>query len=356
MESAKESMVTKFLMKVADRIGNGNLAFLRDQLSAVLYGYDVKEIEHTEVTNTYTGETTAALIQYFSIGKISAGMAMNSLEQYQRTARQLCDFIGKELNMITTEDVRYFLVEYPRKNPTGKIISGATMDSKRRLLSSIFDYLRKNKQIAENPMDQIERIKYKKTIKKPLTEAQIEEVKVACEHTGRNRVRNYAMLLFMLDTGVRVSELSNIMLADVNFEELSVKVLGKGNKERMVYFSPKTKIRLREYLKNRKDIDIFAPAQNLANIPLFASSKKPYIKMSKRAIEYMVRSVGEAAGIHAFPHLMRATGATMWHNNGMPIDICAALLGHENIQTTMIYVKDSPEQIKAAYRRYGSVA
>ena len=78
--------------------------------------------------------------------------------------------------------------------------------------------------------------------------------------------------------------------------------------------------------------------------------------MSKRAIESMVRSVGKAAGIHAFPHLMRATGATMWHNNGMPIDICAALLGHESIQTTMIYVKDSPEQVKAAYRRYGSVA
>ena len=356
MENAKESLITKFLLKVADRIGNGNLAFIRDQLSAVLYGYEVSEIEHTEVTNTYTGETTAALIRYFSIGKISAGMALNSLEQYQRTARQLCDFTGKELNMITTEDVRYFLVEYPCKNPTGKIISGATMDSKRRLLSSIFDYLRKNKQIAENPMDQIERIKYKKTIKKPLTEAQIEEVKVACEHTGRNRVRNYAMLLFMLDTGVRVSELSNIMLADVNFEELSVKVLGKGNKERMVYFSPKTKIRLREYLKNRKDIDIFTTGQNLANVPLFASSKKPYIKMSKRAIECMVRSVGEAAGIHAFPHLMRATGATMWHNNGMPIDICAALLGHESIQTTMTYVKDSPEQVKAAYRRYGSVA
>lgn len=356
MENAKESLITKFLLKVADRIGNGNLAFIRDQLSAVLYGYEVSEIEHTEVTNTYTGETTAALIRYFSIGKISAGMALNSLEQYQRTARQLCDFTGKELNMITTEDVRYFLVEYPCKNPTGKIISGATMDSKRRLLSSIFDYLRKNKQIAENPMDQIERIKYKKTIKKPLTEAQIEEVKVACEHTGRNRVRNYAMLLFMLDTGVRVSELSNIMLADVNFEELSVKVLGKGNKERMVYFSPKTKIRIREYLKTRKDIDFFAETTNLANVPLFASSKRPYTSMSKRAIESMVRSVGKAAGIHAFPHLMRATGATMWHNNGMPIDICAALLGHESIQTTMIYVKDSPEQVKTAYRRYGSVA
>lgn len=353
---AKENLITQFLLKVADKVGNGELAFLRDQLSAVLYNYAVSEIEHTEVAKVYTGETTLSLMKYFAIGKISAGMAMGSLDQYQRTARQLCDFVGKELNMITTEDVRYFLVEYPRHNPTGKVVSMATMDSKRRLLSSIFDYLRKNKKIAENPMDQIDRIKFKKKVKKPLTDAQIEEVKVACEYTGRNRVRNYAMLLFMLDSGVRVSELSNIMLSDVNFEDMSVKVLGKGNKERMVYFSPKTKIRIREYLKMRKDIDFFAETTNLANVPLFASSKRPYTNMSKRAIESMVRSVGKAAGIHTFPHLMRATGATMWHNNGMPIDICAALLGHESIQTTMIYVKDSPEQVKAAYRRYGSVA
>ena len=115
-------------------------------------------------------------------------------------------------------------------------------------------------------MDQIDRIKFKKTVKKPLTDAQIEEVKVACEHTGRNRVRNYAMLLFMLDSGVRVSELSNIMLSDVNFEDMSVKVLGKGNKERMVYFSPKTKIRIREYLKTRQDIDFFAETQTFKYI------------------------------------------------------------------------------------------
>ena len=353
---AKENLITQFLLKIADKVGSGELVFLRDQLSSVLYNYSVNEIKHTEIAKNYTGETTASLMKYFAIGKISAGMAMSSMDQYQRTARQLCNFVGKELNMITTEDVRYFLVEYPRHNPMGKIISGATMDSKRRLLSSIFDYLRRNKQITENPMDQIDKIKYKKTVKEPLTDAQIEEVKVACEHTGRNRVRNYAMLLFMLDTGVRVSELANIMLSDVNFEDLSVKVLGKGNKERMVYFSPKTKIRIREYLKARKDIDFFASVENLGDVPLFASSKQPYTNLSTRAIESMVRSVGRAAGLRAFPHLMRATGATMWHNNGMPIDICAALLGHESIQTTMIYVKDSPEQVKAAYRRYGSVA
>ena len=68
---AKENLITQFLLKVADKVGNGELAFLRDKLSAVLYNYAVSEIEHTEVAKVYTGETTLSLMKYFAIGKIA---------------------------------------------------------------------------------------------------------------------------------------------------------------------------------------------------------------------------------------------------------------------------------------------
>lgn len=355
MEMKKDErteLIARFLLKISEIISSEELVYLRDQLSSVLYDYSIKEITKTEIAIKNNGEPTKELLNFFRIGKLSSGRTMESIYQYERTALQLCRFVNKELNLITTDDIKYFLVEYPTNNPEGKKIMGSTMDCKRRALSSVFTYLYKNGKIAENPMDKIERIKFKKTVKKPLTEAQIEEIKIACEKYGRNRKRNYAMVLFMLDTGVRVSELSGIRLSDVDFDQLTVKVLGKENKERFVYFTERTKIRIREYMKTRKDIDIFnTRTTNLEQIPLFASSKGTSVPMTVRAIQHVIRSLGSYTGIKMHPHLLRATGATLWHKRGMPIDVCADLLGHANLNSVMIYVKNSPDQIKAEYTK-----
>ena len=351
-KNERTELITQILLKVSDKINGDDLVYLRDQLSSVLYNYSVKEITQTELASKNNGEMTKELLKYFRIGKLSSGRTSASIEQYERAALQLCRFVNKELNLITDDDIKYFLVEYPNKNPEGKRVMGSTMDNKRRSLSSVFSYLYKNKKIAENPMDNIERIKYKKSIKKPLTEAEIEEIKIACEKYGRNRKRNYAMILFILDTGVRVSELSGIRLSDVDFDQLTVKVLGKENKERFVYFTEGTKIRIREYMKTRKDMDIFnTQISNINQIPLFASSKGTSVPMTVRSIQNVVKTIGSYVGIKIHPHLLRATGATSWHKRGMPIDVCADLLGHANLNSVMIYVKNSPDQIKAEYAK-----
>ena len=359
MTNAKNNLTATFLLKISERIGDTDLVFIRDQLLAVLYNYSVEEIQSTEITSVNDGRTTRDLFEYYRVGKLSSGMSEKSIEQYRIAVMQLCNFVHKDLNLITTEDIRYFLVEYanPNKNPDGKAVKGSTMDGKRRCLSSVFDYLYRNKRIAENPMLQVDRIKYKKTIKKPLSETEIEEIKIGCEKHGRNRIRNYAMLLFMIDTGLRVSELSNIKLSDVDFDKMNVKVLGKGNKERFVYFTGRTKIRLREYMKKRSDVNIYAcDNTNISNIPLFASSRAPYGPLSPRAIEDVLSMIGKHTGIHIHPHLMRATGATLWHQKGMPIDMCADLLGHSNLNTVMTYVKNSPERMQSEYRKLGNIA
>ena len=357
--TTKNNLIAQFLLKISEKVKSSDLTFIRDQLQSVLYNYSVDEIKSTEIVSLNNGQATKNLFEYYRVGKLSAGMSEKSLEQYKIAVTQLCDFVHKDLNLITTEDIRYFLVEYanPNKNPEGKAIKGSTMDGKRRCLSSVFDYLFRNKRIAENPMLQVDRIKYKKTIKRPLNETEIEEVKIGCEKYGRNRIRNYAMLLFMIDTGLRVSEISNIELSDIDFDKMTVKALGKGNKERFVYFTGRTKIRLREYMKTRKDVNIYAcDSTNISNIPLFASSRAPYKNLSPRAIEDVLTMIGKKTGIHIHPHLMRATGATLWHKNGMPIDMCADLLGHSNLNTVMTYVKNSPDQMQAEYRKLGNIA
>lgn len=351
--------ITTFLLKLTEQINGSELIFIRDTLQAVLYDYAISHVQDTGLITVNDGKTTSDLMKYFKMGKLSSGMAERSIEQYEIAVRQLCEFVHKELNLITTEDIRYFLVEYgnPEKNPYGRSVQKSTMDGKRRCLSSVFDYLFRNKKIAENPMLQVDRIKYRKTIKKPLNETEIEEIKIACENYGRNRIRNYSMILFMLDTGLRVSEISNIKLSDIDFEKMHVKVLGKGDKERYVYFTGRTKVRLREYMKIRKDVDIYdTTAADLSQIPLFASSRAPYGALSPRAIEDVHTMLSSHTGIKIHPHLMRATGATLWHQKGMPIDCCADILGHSNLNTVMTYVKNSPEQLQAQYRKLGNIA
>ena len=124
------------------------------------------------------------------------------------------------------------------------------MESKRKYLSSVFSYLTKHKKLTENPMDLIEPIKYKKCVKKPLSDEEIELLKINCTNA-----RDLAISQFSLDTGVRVSELCGINLSDIDFRKYNCKVLGKGDKERTVSFSGKTMMRINEYLKTRKDIN-----------------------------------------------------------------------------------------------------
>ena len=125
------------------------------------------------------------------------------------------------------------------------------MDIKRKYLSSVFSYLYKHKKIADNPMSIVEPVKYKKCIKVPLKDEEIELLKINTTNS-----RDLAIIHFFLDTGVRVSELCGINLEDVDFKNYTCKVLGKGNKERTVAFSGKTAMRLNEYLKQRKDINM----------------------------------------------------------------------------------------------------
>ncbi len=125
------------------------------------------------------------------------------------------------------------------------------MDIKRKYLSSVFSYLYKHKKIADNPISIVEPVKYKKCIKVPLKDEEIELLKINTTNS-----RDLAIIHFFLDIGVRVSELCGINLEDVDFKNYTCKVLGKGNKERTVAFSGKTAMRLNEYLKQRKDINM----------------------------------------------------------------------------------------------------
>lgn len=353
MTNSKEQLISALVIKLADSV-NISVNELKNIITTELYDYSVDKIESTELS-VRDGSITESLFNYFKIGKLSAGMQPDSIQRYYETVLQLCNFTHKELNMITSEDVNVFLYMYRKINN----IKDSTMESKRLYLSSVFGYLYKAKKIYTNPMELIEPIKCQSSVKKPLTDEEIERIRMACEQQrGKVARRNIAIINFMLDTGVRVSELCRITLKDVDFIKKRVLILGKGNKERYVYFSDRTKVRLEVYFKDRCDIKIDGfTTQCSIDCPLFANTNRKHKKLSKSSVEGIMNTIGKLSNVERLhPHLLRATFATNLARKGVDINTIANALGHSNLNTIHTYVLLNDEQVSNAIKSVGYAA
>ena len=187
----------------------------------------------------------------------------------------------------------------------------------------------------------------KKKVKQALTDEEIERLILACDGDRRK----IAMIYFLVNTGVRVSELAGLKLRDVDFDRKRALVLGKRSKQRYVYFDARTKVRLMDYIEHdRKDIT-FENGRMIysSSAPLIASEKGGYHAIKKNAIERIIRNIGEKSMImRIHPHLFRATYATNMLKKGVDIQVIAKLLGHSKVETTSLYIclsDDEMEQI-----------
>ena len=353
MSNCKEELVNVILYSMVDKIDTKQFEQLKHCLQVSFYDYTIEKHETTVVSCGYEN-TTKDLIDYYTICKLGSGRTQDTIKQYIRVVYQLCNMVHKELNMITSDDVIYFLAKYPyTKTPN---VSRCTMDSKRRYLSSVFSLLKKHKKIAENPMDMVEQIKYKSKIKQPLEQKEIDNIKYAISNEKNEMVksRNIAIVQLFLDTGIRVSELSNINISDINFDKNEIKVLGKGNKERIVLFSDSTLSTIIDYLKFREDILILEDKIECDfDAPLFMNKAKTR-RLKSSGIQNMLKKLRKPSGVFRLhPHLLRSTAATDLAKEGIAIDIIAKYLGHAGLNVIQRYVINSQEHIKLELKKVG---
>lgn len=168
-----------------------------------------------------------------------------------------------------------------------------------------------------------------------------EEIELLRDNT--NSIRDLALIDLLTSTGMRIGELVRLNISDIDFEERECVVLGKGNKQRIVYFDAKSKIHLKNYLKKRSD----------NNEALFVSIKKPYKRMAIGGIESRIKKLGNKLGIKkVHPHKFRRTLATNAIDRGMPIEQVQKLLGHERIDTTLHYAMVKQSNVKLGHRKY----
>ena len=274
------------------------------------------------------------MIEAFISSKQIEGCSDRTIKYYKEIIDKFNDNFDKSIKKLTTEEIRSYLSNYKEMSSCGS----TTIDNIRRVLSSFFSWLEDEDYIIKSPIRRIHRIKTPTTVKEVLTDENLEKLRDECEN-----IRDLSLIELLISTGMRVGELVNLNISNLNFEDRSCIVLGKGNKEREVYFDAKTKLHLKEYISKRND----------TNDALFVSLREPHQRLSISGIELIVRNLGVNTNINkVHPHKFRRTLATMAIDKGMPVEQVQKLLGHVKIETTMHYAMVNQSNVKISHRRY----
>ena len=324
----KEKVIKEIEQRMASILNNEQ----KEKLKEVLL-YTFFNIEITNIKDELTEDTTDYAKLFISAKRIE-GCSERTLNYYETTINNMIEKINKKVNCMDTEDLRNYLSKYQSKNNCSKV----TIDNVRRILSSFFAWLEDEDYIVKSPVRRIHKVKATQTVKETYTDEELEEMRDAC-----TEIRDLAMIDFLSSTGVRVGELVNIDKVDVNMQERSCVVLGKGGKEREVYFDARTKIHLQNYLNTRTD----------NHSALFVSLLKPYERLKISGVEIRLRELGKKTNIKkVHPHKFRRTMATRAIDKGMPIEQVQVLLGHRKIDTTLQYAMVNQNNVKNSHKRF----
>lgn len=324
----KEKVIKEIEQKMASILNNEQKEKLKEVLLYTFYNIEVTSIKDELV------EDTTDYAKMFIAAKRIEGCSERTLNYYETTIKTMVDKLSKKVNSIETEDLRNYLSEYQAKNNCSKV----TIDNVRRILSSFFAWLEDEDYIMKSPVRRIHKVKATQTVKETYTDEELEEMRDACVE-----IRDLAMVDFLASTGVRVGELVNLDRVDIDMQERSCVVLGKGGKEREVYFDARTKIHLQNYLNSRID----------NNPALFVSLLRPYDRLKISGVEIRLRELGKRINIKKIhPHKFRRTMATKAIDKGMPIEQVQVLLGHRKIDTTLQYAMVNQNNVRNSHKRF----
>lgn len=324
----KDELINEIQRQMLPHLNNKQLLQLQGVLNEVLRNATISfDPPHEEVQKT---DSTEAFIS----AKRIEGCSEKTLHYYRNTIEAMFTGIGKTAQQITTDDLRRYLTIYQVQRGSSKV----TIDNIRRILSSFFSWLEDEDFIMKSPVRRIHKVKTAKVVKDTYSDEALELLRDSCSCT-----RDLAIIDLLASSGMRVGEMVMLNREDINFNERECVVIGKGNKERLVYFDARTKIHLQNYLSNRTD----------SNPALFVSLKVPHDRLMIGGIETMLRGLGKRLNLtKVHPHKFRRTLATSAIDKGMPIEQVQQLLGHQKIDTTMHYAMVKQQNVKLAHRKY----
>ena len=280
--------------------------------------------------------------EYIKELSINKNYSENTIEAYKRDLDEYFLYlknINKNYLDIDYESIRKYLSFLNDKKDTNSTIS-----RKISSLRGFYSYLRLNEKIKNNPFKLINLPKKEQKLPRFFYYNELEELFAACDTSTSLGQRNLAILEVLYATGTRVSELINIKLEDINFSEKQIKVLGKGNKERIVFLGEYAVDALEDYLN---DGYLFLNKYNLDYVFLNHLGNK----ITRRGIEDILTKLIKKTSIDKkiSPHMIRHSFATHLLNEGCDLESVQEMLGHESISATAIYTHVTDDRIKEIY-------
>ena len=258
----------------------------------------------------------------------------NTVNSYVRDLEEFNSFLESEyIKHVTYKDIRSYLAHMYNKK-----YSSRTISRKLSAIRSFYKYEVNKGVIRDNPCLLISNPKVEKKLPNYLSYNEIETMLEVPDTFKNNSLRDKLIIETLYSTGIRVSELVNIKVKDIDFYNNQILILGKGNKERYVIFGNTLKDMLKEYISIKSDSE-------------YLITNKYNKKMSTRSIEEIVKKIVKIDGIKnkVTPHTIRHTFATHMLNEGADLRVVQELLGHENLKTTEVYTHVSNERLRSVY-------
>lgn len=320
-------MLSEVVGMLSDMFSSINVEKVKSQLSTILSKYHVQKVEVDEVHPDLHEK-----IQLFLATKKLEGFSPVSLKDYRLQLRIFADDVKKRVSDITSADIRVHLAKFEK-------LKLSSLSKKLSVLKSFFGWLTAEEILLRDPTSKLKPPKQEKRLPKALTIEELELLRESCK-----TIRQRAFLEVLYATGCRLSEVHGMNKSDINYQAMGCRVIGKGNKEREVYFSFKALYHLKKYLNSRTDTDE----------ALMVTERKPYRRLSPRGIQREIGIIAKLAGLEkrVSPHTMRHTFATLTLNNGADIVAVQHLLGHEDPATTQIYAHLTEDKKREQHKKY----
>lgn len=293
------------------------------------YTIEKKVYDVVPVTTTCPVE-----LNYFLGELVIRGLSKKTIAHYGEVLRNFFLATKKGLRDITLADLNRYLAYCDLVRHNNKV----TSLHKEIILGTFFKWCFTNEYVNKNPAAKLLKVKVPRRLQPALNELELEKMFSVCKPGFE-----LTLLATMFSTGCRVSEIVNMKRQDINWEIKEITVIGKGNKERVVFLNSRAEVLLKEYLENRTDDSEY----------LFTTYKNRYQRLTPRTVQLYIKNIAQRAGVktRTTPHTIRRTMATLGHARGMDVVAIQKILGHESIDTTTRYVIETKEEAKASFKK-----
>lgn len=332
-EDFRNCLIAELMLKL-----NGDTQAVQTVVSvfdSLLNDFDVHRKEKQLVV--YQNPIPKLVQLYLSIKELE-GLSKGTIDAYRLGLYRFFLFCNKQPEEVAPADIRNWVL-YIRS--TGRVCD-RTLNGYIGIIEYFYNWALKLGYVQKVPTAVIPKIKYEKKQRGYLSQIELQYIRDACE-----TLREKALIEFLYSTGCRVSEVVGVKLCDLNWENNTVHVFGKGRKHRNVFINAKCEVALKKYIASRNDQCeyIFASERTYAGQPK---------SLTTAAVNKIIKQiVARIDGFHkpVYAHLFRHTTATTAIQNGMPIEDICQLLGHESVATTMIYAKTTESKVQREHNR-----